>query len=76
MPNPKFIVVLEGELIQCVVSHDPNFVGKEFLVVDYDTDGADESELRPICQGDGTISDAIVWGDNVNQAEIRVPENA
>ena len=57
----KLCIVLEGGLVQAVISAG---VPLEVMVIDYDTDGADPSELRNILQDDGSEEPAIVsnWG--------------
>jgi hypothetical protein len=63
-------VVVEGGLVTAVVSDDPALIGKSFTVVDYDIEGADE--VDQVEQSDGELVDAVVWGDSIEKAAIRV----
>lgn len=40
-----FAVVMDGGLVQAVISDDPNCPIKEVMVIDYDKDDADDAEL-------------------------------
>lgn len=53
----KICVVMEGGLIQQVLSAG---VPVEVVVIDYDTEGADQSELASIPQGDGSEVAAFI----------------
>jgi hypothetical protein len=68
-PKPKLAIVLEGGLVQCVVSDQPEmFAGLEVLTIDYDTDGADDDEISTVPQADGTEEEAIVGWHDITQA--------
>lgn len=70
MPQPvRICIVLEGGLVQSVLTAG---VPVEVVVIDYDTDGADNSELRSVPQDDGSEELAFVsdWGAiRPNEAE-------
>jgi len=66
------MVVLEGGLVSAVVSDDPQQIGTRFCVVDYDIEGADDTALVAISQGDGGIAEAVVWAGEITAAEIKV----
>lgn len=71
----KFIVVLEGGLVQGVyASQDSLLLGCEFAVVDYDTEGADVGELSYVKQGDGTEARAFVRYDVIEQSTIELED--
>ncbi|HEY6874194.1 MAG TPA: hypothetical protein VI298_15830 [Geobacteraceae bacterium] len=56
---PTVAVILEGGLVQCVVSDRPNAIQPmNLMVLDYDTEGADEEELLQVPQKDGSVSTA------------------
>ena len=56
---PTVAVILEGGLVQCVVSDRPNDIQPmNLMVLDYDTEGADEEELLQVPQKDGSVSTA------------------
>lgn len=70
--KPFLAVVLEGGLVQCVVSDQPDyFKGQDVMVIDYDTSDDDTVEVP---QGDGSISDAYVSGYGVTLAAIDLKE--
>ncbi|MCT5274176.1 hypothetical protein LZL24_19310, partial [Pseudomonas aeruginosa] len=62
--TPSFAVVLEGGLVQAVVVQDwPRHLPvPPFVVVDYDTEGADDSEITRFAIGQ-SIAEAICRGD-------------
>ena len=56
---PTVAVILEGGLVQCIVSDRPNDIQPmNLMVLDYDTEGADEEELLQVPQKDGSVSTA------------------
>ncbi len=61
-------IVCEGGLVQAVVTDDPAQVGMKVLVIDYDTEGADE--ITCVRQEDGEDADACVHWDSVGLASI------
>jgi hypothetical protein len=57
--TPTVAVILEGGLVQCIVSDRPNDIQPmNVMVLDYDTEGADEEELLQVPQKDGSVSTA------------------
>ncbi len=59
MEPPTVAVILEGGLVQSVVSDRPNDIQPiNLMVLDYDTEGADEEELLQVPQKDGSVSTA------------------
>jgi hypothetical protein len=64
-------IVLEGGIVQAVVSDAPDtFRGVRTLVVDYDTEGMTRAEVTPVRQGDGSVSTAWVYSQEIGDAEI------
>ena len=56
---PTVAVILEGGLVQSIVSDRPKDIQTmNLMVIDYDTDGADEEELLQVPQKDGSVSTA------------------
>jgi hypothetical protein len=56
---PTVAVILEGGLVQSVVSDRPNEIQPiNLMVLDYNTEGADEDELLQVPQKDGSFSTA------------------
>lgn len=64
----RVVVVLEGGLVQAVVSD--NAPDLAVAVIDYDIEGAAEEELFPVPQGDGSCVDAVVGHWNPAPAGI------
>ena len=50
---PKIVIVVDGGVVQDVLSSEP----VEVVLVDYDTDGADPADLTAVPQGDGKASE-------------------
>ena len=60
------IITCEGGLVQSVNSDDPALIGQEFVIVDYDAEGADDYVEIP--QSDGTTCSACVHKDEIYPA--------
>ncbi len=54
------VITLEGGLVQGVSSDDPNLVGGEAVVIDYDAEGADPDETAHVPQGGGETEEAVI----------------
>jgi len=68
---PTVAIILEGALVQCVVSDRPAAIQPmNLLVIDYDTDGVDEELLLRVPQKDGSISTATGRYEGFCKAEI------
>lgn len=56
---PIVAIILEGGLVQCIVSDRPgNLPPMNIMVLDYDTEGADEEELLQVPRMDGSVATA------------------
>ena len=70
-PCPILAVVMEGGVIQAIVSDIPErFKDIAAMVIDYDTDGASKEDLVDVPQPDGTVAVAYVCGIEVHSASI------
>ena len=68
---PTVAIILEGGLVQCVVSDRPDDIQPmNLMILDYDTEGADEEELLQVPQKDGSVSMATGRYEGFCQAEI------
>lgn len=68
---PTVAVILEGGLVQCIVSDRPNDIqSMNLMVLDYDTEGVDKEELLQVPQKDGSISTATGRYVGFDYAEI------
>lgn len=56
----RIYIFVEGGNVQSVATRDGDDV--EYVVVDYDIDGADEADITPVKQSDGSIANAHVYG--------------
>jgi hypothetical protein len=54
----RVVVTVEGGVVQSVVADRPDEL--DVVVLDYDTQGADEDGIEYITQPDGSKSDAVV----------------
>lgn len=70
----RLAVALEGGLVSAVVSDDPSLCGLDVWIIDYDTEGADESEIVGVPQEGGEDGEAIVRCDVVSLATIDLDE--
>ncbi|TAN06798.1 MAG: hypothetical protein EPN36_03450 [Rhodanobacteraceae bacterium] len=68
------VVVLQGGVVQSVISDDPKCPIREVTVIDYDTEGAGAKELcesaQMVPQADGSEVAAFVCAWPVTDAEI------
>lgn len=69
---PHIAIIVEGGIVQSLVTVDVGAVGQTYDMIDYDTDGADEAELYGIPQEDGSISAAYVTCGSVSLATINL----
>lgn len=65
---PRIAVILEGGLVQGIVTNDPAAAGQDVLVIDYDTEGT-SMETVLVDQSDGSQQEACVWTESVEQTE-------
>lgn len=72
----NFIIVLQGGVVQDVVTTDPEMIGVGYDVVDYDTDGAtrEDEGVGYVDQSDGTTSDALIYSGYVAKSDIKILE--
>jgi len=70
-PAPKVAVVLEGGLVQDIVSDRPKEIGATFMVVDYDTKSADDdADILLVKQSNGTTAKAFAHTEDVYPSGI------
>lgn len=69
-PLGPFGVVIEGGVMQAIISDDPRMKQAVAVVIDYDNEGTPESELTPVKQSDGEIAHANVWQETIGPAGI------
>ena len=67
-PERRLAVVLEGGLVQAVVTDHPSLLGIEVMIIDYDTEGA-ESPV-PVPQPDGGTAYGAVGFAGVCRTDI------
>lgn len=67
----KVFVIMEGGVCQGVCTNDPALAGAAYTVIDYDTDGADESEITRVEQGDGSEADAIIHSGTIDTLTVK-----
>lgn len=60
-PGPQLAIIVDGGLVQAIVSdNEAFFEGVSTTVVDYDTEGADREDIVTVRQPDGSLIDAVV----------------
>ncbi|TIW21322.1 MAG: hypothetical protein E5V63_29615 [Mesorhizobium sp.] len=67
-------ITIEGGMVQSV-SGTGSMVGRTVHIIDYDTDGADESELSEVIQADGDAAEAIVRTEIIDDLTVTLPED-
>lgn len=70
-------VVIEGGIVQAVCTHDEALIGRQFVIVDYDIEGAEDDQLHTVKNGGGEGVDAQAWvsfPQDIGQAGIEVPD--
>ncbi len=64
-------IVMEGGLVQCVVTNNPKLKGKfDIITIDYDTEGVDEEDIINVPQDDGSTSRAWACFEQLYDAGI------
>jgi hypothetical protein len=73
--TPPLAIVLEGGLVQDVLTANPKMFG-DVVVIDYDTEGADDDEITKVPQGKGKCKDcdAIVHLPEIGKPKIDIAE--
>jgi hypothetical protein len=65
-------IAVEGGRVTSVVTDDPDLLGVEALIIDYDTDSADEGEITRVAQmqsGHQThVSEALLYDEAISPA--------
>lgn len=72
-PSPKPIVgvVIEGGLVQCVVSSAPELIpDMDVIILDYDVQGCEEDELLKVPQSSGNIAHAVGHIEKITESGI------
>ena len=71
-PAPKVAVILEGGLVQDIVSDSPEDVPATFMVVDYSADDCDDDDEDVVLveQGDGNTARAYARTETVYSSGI------
>jgi len=57
-------VVIEGGLVQSIISNLSNVLPDQVFVIDYDDDGWEPDDISPVIQSDGSMSGAHVYSLN------------
>lgn len=77
LPSPNGFTVgitLDGGLVQDVFSDDVRMMGRQYVVIDYDTEDADPASLEHVRQEDGKYASAFISGGTIERGTVRVPE--
>jgi len=74
-PNNKIAVVLQGGLVQAVVSNDETLLNRKVIIIDYDpAEVGDPDELTPVDQMNGELIDAYITIEEINRPNINIDE--
>lgn len=66
----KLAVVVEGGIVQSIVSDQPSLLPNDVLVIDYDIDGTSEADHWPVPQDYGDDAPAIVYSQSPELPKI------
>jgi len=70
-PNPYLGIVLQGGIVQAIVSDQPELMADwKVMVIDYDTESTPNEDLVKVPQSDGSVSTAWSYLDSVTQTAI------
>lgn len=69
----RLAVIIDGGLVQAIVTDGPMLLGIPVTVIDYDVEGADGDRLSGIDQGDSTSTPASVEVHEITRAKIIIP---
>ena len=72
MTQARFTIIVDGGVLQAVVSHDPALIGVEFDLIDYDTEGAEDDRLGQIKQASGELETAFIGGGIVEKQAVEI----
>jgi hypothetical protein len=69
--KPILGIIVQGGLVQLVVSNTPDLIDAKVLVIDYDdTDSADQDEILMVRQADGSDTPAVGHVEGISLATI------
>jgi|GEM_PF-1156423 len=69
--KPIVGVVIEGGLVQCVVSSAPELIpDMDVIILDYDVQGCEEDELLKVLQSSGDIAHAVGHIEKITESGI------
>jgi len=69
--KPIVGVVIEGGLVQCVVSNAPELIpDMDVIILDYDVQGCEEDELLKVPQSSGNIAHAVGHIEKITESGI------
>jgi uncharacterized protein YdeI (BOF family) len=63
-------VVIEGGLVQSIISNQLNVFPDQVIVIDYDDEGWEPDDISPVIQSDGSVSGAHVYSLNTESPSI------
>ncbi len=70
-PAPYLGIVLQGGIVQAIVSDQPELMADwKVMVIDYDTESTQDEDLVSVPQSDGSDSKAWAYLDSVTQTAI------
>ena len=70
-PTPYLGIVLQGGIVQAIVSDQPELMADwKVMVIDYDAESTPNEDLVKVPQSDGSVSKAWAYLDSVTQTAI------
>ncbi len=72
----RVYVTMEGGICQGVSTNDPALVGASYTVIDYDVEGATDSEITLVQQDTGDDAEALISGGAIDAISVTIREDA
>ncbi len=66
----RIYITCEGGVVQAVSTDTPALEGVEYVIIDYDAEGADD--VTEVLQSDGSIAEAVIAGGVVDRLEVKI----
>jgi hypothetical protein len=72
---PAIYVAIEGGIVQSVSTDIPGLAGIQYVVIDYDIEGADEDDcddVVDVVQIGGKVEQAVLGGGEVDELAVTI----
>lgn len=73
-PEPRIAVVLEGGIVQDIITDRDDLRGLNVYIIDYDTEGVDEDRIGFVKEGHREDEEAVIGRQTVSDAWVNLDE--